>query len=79
MNEDAPLRNANLPIGKAARSTPESGLPVWHREYWDRYIRNEQHFHQVAEYIHQNPVKAGLTTAPEACRWSSAFPGNAAL
>jgi REP element-mobilizing transposase RayT len=29
--------NADLPIG-----LQESG-PVWHSEYWDRYIRNERH------------------------------------
>jgi len=34
--------------------------PVWHREYWDRFIRNQRHFEQAVEYIHQNPVKAGL-------------------
>jgi len=45
---------------------------VWHREYWDRFIRNERHFQQVVEYIHQNPVKAGLVERPEQWPWSSA-------
>lgn len=53
--------------------------PVWAREYWDRYIRNEQHFHRTVSYIHANPVKAGLVTTAGAWRWSSAFPGNANL
>lgn len=53
--------------------------PIWHREYWDRYIRNQDHFQQAIEYIHLNPVKAGLAAAPEAWPWSSAFPGNANL
>lgn len=47
--------------------------PVWHREYWDRYIRDEKHFVQTVAYIHQNPVKAGLVQKPEAWRWSSAY------
>ncbi|MBI4470082.1 MAG: transposase [Acidobacteria bacterium] len=52
------------------------GTPVWHREYWDRYIRNQRHFDQTVEYIHLNPVKAGLVIRPESWRWSSAFSGR---
>lgn len=36
----------------------------WMREYWDRFIRDETHFHNAVAYIHQNPVKAGLVTRP---------------
>jgi putative transposase len=49
-----------------------SKLPIWHREYWDRYIRNEQHFGTAMQYIHDNPVKAGLVTLPTQWPWSSA-------
>lgn len=51
------------------------GVPVpcktfWMREYWDRYIRDEAHFHRVVAYIYNNPVTAGLChTAAEWC-WS---------
>ena len=45
---------------------------VWHREYWDRFIRDERHFYAVREYIHNNPVKAGLVRCPEEWEWSSA-------
>lgn len=51
--------------------------PVWHREYWDRFIRDRTHLMQAIEYIHFNPVKAGLVAAPQEWRWSSAFAGNA--
>lgn len=51
--------------------------PVWQREYWDRYIRDRRHLEQAVEYIHQNPVKAGLAVRAESWRWSSAYPGNA--
>jgi REP element-mobilizing transposase RayT len=59
----------------------EIGVPgmVWHREYWDRFIRNQAHFEQAISYIHLNPVKAGLVAAAEQWRWSSAYPGNANL
>jgi len=50
---------------------------LWMREYWDRYIRDAGHYHRAVEYIHHNPVKAGLCDAAEAWPWSSAFPGNA--
>ena len=45
---------------------------VWHREYWDRFIRDERHLHAAREYIHNNPVKAGLVRCPEEWEWSSA-------
>ncbi|MGO9482839.1 MAG: REP-associated tyrosine transposase [Candidatus Kryptoniota bacterium] len=54
----------------------ETGGPrwkrIWHREYWDRYIRDEEHFCRTIEYVHQNPVKAGLVEKPEEWQWSSA-------
>ena len=51
--------------------------PVWHREYWDRFIRHQTHLQQTIEYIHLNPVKAGLVVTAEAWPWSSAYSGNA--
>jgi REP element-mobilizing transposase RayT len=56
----------------------ESSGPVWHREYWDRYIRDQSHFEQAVEYIHLNPVKAGLVAAARDWRWSSAYVGRTA-
>lgn len=52
-----------------------SGPPtrVWHREYWDRYIRDHAHFATVVRYIHENPVKAGLVKKAEDWKWSSAY------
>ena len=32
----------------------------WQEDYFDRYIRDEHHFHRAVEYIELNPVKAGL-------------------
>lgn len=45
---------------------------LWMREYWDRYIRDENHYRKAVDYIHENPVKAGLCSRPEAWPWSSA-------
>jgi len=32
----------------------------WHREYYDRYIRDEKHLNLVRDYIKMNPVNARL-------------------
>jgi putative transposase len=62
--------NANLRIG--GFSSGKATSPVWHREYWDRYIRDERHLNRTIEYIHLNPVKAGLAATPASWPWSSA-------
>ncbi len=45
---------------------------LWMPDYWDRYIRDEDHFRRVVDYIHNNPVRAGLVNAPNEWPWSSA-------
>lgn len=45
---------------------------LWMMEYFDRYIRDNDHFQKVVNYIHNNPVKAGLVADPANWRWSSA-------
>lgn len=54
------------------RARARQSQVVWMREYWDRFIRNEKHFVATVNYIHQNPVKAGLVSHPEDWPWSSA-------
>lgn len=49
---------------------------VWQREYWDRFIRDERHYRRAVDYIHQNPVAAGLCSQPEDWRFSSAWGGR---
>ena len=43
----------------------------WQEDYFDRVIRNEKHLHSAADYIHYNPVKAGLCQQTADWRWSS--------
>jgi len=45
--------------------------PVWQKEYFDRFIRDERHFNAVIDYIHWNPVKAGLVKEPDEWEFSS--------
>ena len=33
---------------------------VWQREWFDRWVRDEAEWERIVDYIHDNPVKAGL-------------------
>jgi hypothetical protein len=81
------LGNANLPIGESRlrriRANQEIGVPrgapnapVWHREYCDRFMRDERHLQKAIEYIDFNPVTARLVDYPEAWLWGSARLAN---
>jgi REP element-mobilizing transposase RayT len=52
------------------------GECFWMREYWDRFIRNLEHFENAVSYIRANPVKARLCANPEDWRWGSAWSGR---
>ena len=44
----------------------------WMADYFDRYIRNFEHFGKTIRYIENNPVKAHLCKRPEDWPFSSA-------
>jgi putative transposase len=44
----------------------------WQDDYWDRFIRNEDHFAATVAYIDQNSVKAGLASSADLWPWGSA-------
>ena len=44
---------------------------VWQPRYFDRALRNVEEYNEKVEYIHQNPVKAGLVSRPQDWPWSS--------
>lgn len=46
---------------------------VWQREYFDRYIRNHEHFQNALNYMEENPVKAGLVDFVEQWKWRSGY------
>ncbi len=46
--------------------------PIWQKDYFDRWMRDEDHFCRVAEYIEWNPVKAKLVQDPSLWAFSSA-------
>jgi REP element-mobilizing transposase RayT len=45
----------------------------WIEDYFDRYMRNQEHFHKTVQYIENNPVKAGLCEKPSDWPFSSAW------
>jgi REP element-mobilizing transposase RayT len=46
--------------------------PFWFSDYFDRFIRDDRHLTNVINYIHQNPVKAGLVETAVDWPFSSA-------
>jgi cysteine desulfurase len=44
----------------------------WQRDYFDRFIRDADHYWKTVRYIEDNPVHAGLVTRAEDWLWSSA-------
>jgi putative transposase len=44
---------------------------IWQPKYFDNIIRLVRDFHAKLEYIHDNPVAAGLVPSPEQWLWSS--------
>ena len=57
-------RQANRLLGRSGT--------FWQGDYWDRFIRNEEHFNVAVSYIDNNPGKARLAKAPADWRWGSA-------
>lgn len=45
---------------------------VWEKGFSDHRVRDSEQYAGYVEYIHQNPVKAGMVNHPEQYEWSSA-------
>ncbi len=45
---------------------------IWQERYFDFILRRAGDFGKKLEYIHENPVEAGLIAKPEDWKWSSA-------
>ena len=50
--------------------------PLWQRSFYDRMIRDERQLLKTVEYVHMNPVMAGLVENPEKYPFSSACQGD---
>jgi len=57
---------------RANQLLDQVGETFWQADYFDRYIRDQEHYRRVVHYIENNPVKAGLVREPAHWPWSSA-------
>ncbi len=57
---------------KAANDVLGRSGVFWMEDYYDRFVRDDDHLARVIAYVEDNPVKAGLVATPEEWRWSSA-------
>ncbi|MCI0330854.1 MAG: transposase [candidate division Zixibacteria bacterium] len=48
---------------------------VWLHRYFDRALRSERELKNAIEYVHYNPVKAGMVSEPDGYPYSSANGG----
>ena len=55
----------------AGDETGRAIYKVWQDDFWEMNIFSEQFMRQKLNYIHRNPVHAGLVETPEAYVWSS--------
>jgi len=44
---------------------------LWQPRFFDRAVRTVKEYNEKVEYIHLNPVRAGMVSRPEDWRWSS--------
>jgi putative transposase len=65
------MRDLKSKTGYAVAQRRNVPGPVWQERYFDTIIRQVRNFWQKLEYIHRNPVEAGLVSEPEEWRWSS--------
>jgi REP element-mobilizing transposase RayT len=56
---------------QAGRETGRAASKVWQDSYWDVNVFTERFVHTKLNYIHRNPLRAGLVDDPAAYPYSS--------
>jgi len=46
--------------------------PIWGEGFWSEVVPNDASLRQKLNYVHANPIRAGLVDKPEEYPWSSA-------
>ena len=64
-------RNFELESSALECGPLSSKIYLWQKEYWDRFIRDENHFQNSVRYIMETPMKAGLVDSIETWPWSA--------
>jgi putative transposase len=57
---------------EANRILHRTGERFWQAESYDHWVRDESEWKRIANYIEDNPVKAGLVRCAVNYKWSSA-------
>ena len=77
--EDVPLEKALQFIkgGFSFRAKKKLAFPslIWQESFTNHRIRDPEDYQRHREYIHNNPVMAGLAKTPSEYPYSSTFPG----
>ncbi|GMV36568.1 MAG: hypothetical protein AMXMBFR61_10760 [Fimbriimonadales bacterium] len=60
-------------LEELGRQSGSNERVLWDRSYRSFPINRDSLFRQKADYIHNNPVRAGLVALQSEYRWSSAF------
>jgi putative transposase len=66
------MRQFKSHTGLALNKTRSTNGPLWQSRFFDFICRRARDFSAKVEYIHCNPVTAGLALRPEDWPWSSA-------
>jgi len=64
------MQNLKTWTSRANREKP-AGTVLWERRYDDNVVQSFRELRGVLDYIHANPVRAGIVSAPEDYSWSS--------
>ncbi|HTU35224.1 MAG TPA: transposase [Candidatus Acidoferrum sp.] len=65
------LQDVKWLAARAVNCARATSGAVWQHQFWDRFVRHRKEFEHRLTYMHFNPVKRGLVSAPEDWRWSS--------
>ncbi|MGZ0167378.1 MAG: REP-associated tyrosine transposase [Planctomycetales bacterium] len=66
------IRKLALPLLPSYGALMKADDPFWQRKYYAFQIYSRQKLEEKLNYIHQNPVRAGLADRAAEWRWSSA-------
>jgi putative transposase len=65
------MRDLKSKTGYSIAQQRKVAGPIWQERYFGTIVRRVRNFWQKLEYIHRNPVEAGLVKSSEEWRWSS--------
>jgi putative transposase len=65
------MRNVKSWIAKEVRQRNGIHGKIWQTRFHDTFVRNDAHFNEVIQYIHWNPVMAGIVREPGDYHFSS--------